>query len=672
MTKEQIRDEIKERISCLDYLQKSRAGQYICPNCGSGTGQHKSGALTYYESTNTVYCHSCGWSGDAIDLIQLTEQTDYNGALEIGARILGLDYTLTSPTKAPQSGLKRPKGKYINEAKKPAQNGAESPTEPKDFTAYFTECTKRLQESAEAISYLKARGIGQDTAAACNIGFDPAADPAGSGHAAARLIIPTSRSHYVGRSIDPATPAEYAKLNNKGGSPGIFNVNALYTQEMQNVFVVEGAFDALSIIELQAKAIALNSANNGDRLLKQLQDKPTAASFIICFDNDQDPKTKQRTQQAAQDLCEGLKQQGYKSIVFDISGYCKEGEKDMNDILQHDRSRAAQIIQAATAELNKDDLSRFFEKVQTEAYRPYKTELPFFDDLLGGGVLKQTLLLLMAAPGTGKTTLCQQIAEEMAEHGKPVIYLNFEMSREQMLAKALSGRLAKTGKRYSATEILQGYKWTMEQQADIAQALADYRQDIFPYLQYNPGNTGSDLEQLLSYLQEIGEQAAAAGREAPAVVVDYLHLISSKRGLDNQELIKQAVTGLKQYAIKYNTFVIGIVATNRTSNTAGRITLESGRDSSNIEYTADYQLSLNYYDIEKGLIKADEPDKLAELQTEKYRRMLIRVLKGRLILPGRTRNVYFDAAGNRFIDGESGFIPEGAKLFDAPRPGKRL
>lgn len=673
MTRNQIRDEIKERISCTDYLQKSKRGQYICPFCGSGTGHNQSGALTYYKNTNTVYCHACGRSGDSLDLIQIAENVDYNRALEIGADKLGLNYAPTSPINGPQSDSKASKDKYIKEAEKTAQNGAERPTGANDFSEYYRECAKRLQESKAAISYLTARGISPDTAAACGVGFDPAADPADSGHKAARLILPTSRSHYVGRSIDPATPKAYSKLNPKGGSPGIFNAKALYAQEIQEIFVVEGAFDALSVIELQGQAIALSSANNGAKLLKQLQERPTDKAFIICFDNDKTPTTKQRVQQAAAGLCEDLQQAGYKAITFDISKYCCEGEKDLNDILQHDRSRAAAAIQDATTEIRKDELSRFFDKIQTEAYKPYKTEQPFFDELLGGGILRQTLLLLMAAPGTGKTTLCQQIAEAMAAHRKPVLYLCFEMSREQMLAKALSRRLAEAHKEYNTTDILQGYKWTLEQQSDIAQALADYRRDIYPYLQYNPSGASSDLDQLLSYLQEIGQQAKAEGREAPAVVVDYLHLISSKRGLDNQELIKQAVTGLKQYAIEYNTIVIAITATNRASNTAGRITLESGRDSSNIEYTADYQLSLNYYAIEKGEVKPEDQDKLDELKAEPYRRMLLRVLKSRFEQVGRTRNVYFNPRENRFYDGESGFIPEGAKLFvKSPSTGRRL
>ena len=133
---------------------------------------------------------------------------------------------------------------------------------------------------------------------------------------------------------------------------------------------------------------------------------------------------------------------------------------------------------------------------------------------------------------------------------------------------------------------------------------------------------------------------------------------------------------LKQYAIKYNTFVIGIVATNRTSNAAGRVTMESGRDSSNLEYTADYQLSLNYYALDKGKLDTSKDsynDELAKIQGAKWRQMIIRVLKGRFCPPGKSAKVYFNAESGLFY-GENDFMPaDSARIpFEtAPAAGKR-
>ena len=657
MNRDDAREYIRQNLSCTNYLTKSKGTQYCCPFCGSGTGKSKTGALTYYPKTNTFTCFSCHKSGDIYDIIQEVEQIDFNKALSLAADRLNISIDDYSHTDATQRAFKHSDDKTPAAISKAPQKPTESATE--DYTEYYKQCELSLKDSKEALSYLAARGISYATAARCHLGFDAKADPAKSNHPTPRVIIPTCKSHYVGRAIIETDKA-YKKLNVKGGSPYIFNAAAL-TGDSNIIYVTEGAFDALSLLEIGKEAIALNSTGNTRLLIDYLTGSPQPEkAFIICFDNDTD-KTAETTTQHANDLLTQLRAMGYKAITYNVAG----SENDINDLLQHKGALyLAEQAAAAESALNRDALTEFFEKIQTEAYKPYKTDLQFFDDLLNGGIIPQSLLVLMAAPAAGKTTLCQQIAEQMALHRKPVIYLNLEMSKEQMLAKALSGKLSRTNQaQLSALDILQGYKWTSEQRTTIVAALDDYRARIFPYMQYNPDDIGSDLDSILSYLTATGERAKAAGKAAPAVIVDYLHLITTKRGLETAELIKQIVKGLKDYAVNYDTFVILISATNRTSNTAGKITLESGRDSSAIEYTGDYQLSLNYYDIDTGKVK---PDDVAELQREKWRRMVIRVLKGRFTPPQKTARVYFNAAYNSFYGEYGDFMPVDTDRVEFP------
>ena len=647
MDRDTAKEIIKQRISCADYLEKSKgANMYCCPFCGSGTGHNHTGALKVY-SDNTWYCHHCEQSGDVIDLIKQKYGTDFNGAFNMAASELNLEIDRYNAPENPRNDFKAADDKIHHEDSKAPGNAAEV-----DLTEYYRVCRERITDPAAA-SYLAVRGISTDTAATLGVGYDPEADPAGSGHKAPRVIIPTSKSHYVGRSIDPNTEKSYQKMNNKGGRPGIFNEAALYSGQSV-VYVVEGAFDAMSVCEVGAAAIALNSTSNTGRLLDLLKEKPAAdgTGFIVALDNDSDPNTAARTNAAAESLYNGLLQLGYDCIQYNIAG----SHKDANEALTANKEEFRGLLTAAERALHPDYLADFLEKIQTEAYKPYKTELSFFDDLLGGGVIQQSLLIVMAAPGTGKTTLCQQIAEEMAAHQKPVIYINLEMSREQMLAKAISYWMAKDGKSLTALNVLQGYSWGSGTREMVTVAIDAYRKKTYPYIQYNPGNTGSDLDSILDYLRSVGERAKASGQQAPAVIVDYLHLVSTSKGLDNQELIKQTVTGLKKYAIDYNSFVIGISATNRISNAAGKITMESGRDSSNIEYTGDYQLSLNYDLVDKGIVKPTDTEELGKLQRADWRRMIIRVLKGRFVTPGKTAQVYFHAANNIFY-GKDDFMP---------------
>lgn len=309
----------------------------------------------------------------------------------------------------------------------------------------------------------------------------------------------------------------------------------------------------------------------------------------------------------------------------------------------------------------EDYLTTFFNRISGDDYKPYKTGLSFFDNLLDGGPVKKTMLLLLAAPAAGKTTLCQQIAESMSEHGKPVLYVNLEMSREQMIAKSLSARCTLAGEPMTTLEVMQGYRWTPNQREAVTNALDQYRERVAPKLDYNPDGITGDLEKLTGYLDAIGERARAAGEPGPVVVLDYLHLLTWP-GEDVANVIKKSMQVLKEYAINYDTVSIAISATNRDSNRAGRITMESGRDSSGIEYTGDYILSLNYYQVDQGNVKTSDNDKMAVLTGRPWRQMLLRVLKNRFGIAGRPARVYFHSAGNRFY-AEDDFLPEDQNII---------
>ena len=319
-------------------------------------------------------------------------------------------------------------------------------------------------------------------------------------------------------------------------------------------------------------------------------------------------------------------------------------------------------------EKKADFYKDFLQIIQTDAYKPYPTECDFFDNVLNGGVIRQSLLLLLAAPATGKTTFCQQIAEEMARHGKKVLYVNLEMSRQQMLAKAISYRLAKKNKGDNITtvNVLQGYNWTEEQRQIITEELQAYTQDTAPNITYHnrPNGEKMSLESLRGVLHAEGEKYKEQGEPAPAVVIDYLHLLTSERaGTDPAALLKEATDCFKQYAINYNTFVILICATNRESNKKGDITLESGRDSSALEYTGDYVLSLQYTAIEDGIISPDDKKdkkRLQELQRDKWRKMTMTVLKNRFGIQGRTVQMWFKPSTNIF------YSKAAADFFDDP------
>ena len=311
-----LKSRIRQHFDCRDYLRKSSGcSLYICPACGSGSGRHRTGAVQFYPDTRRWFCHKCGTGGDIFTLYELEHGVDFRTALRELAAQLGTAVELPDTKPARDRSPAPP----------PARS---APPQPKDLSEYFTACRARLRDSA-AVAYLTGRGISLETAERCGLGYDPRADPAGSHCFCPRLIIPSNAFHFVARSIDPRTRAAYRVMNNCA-LPGIFHERALTAAGTAPVFATEGAFDALSILEVGGQAVALNSAANWKRLLDALQTHPVRAPLLLCLDNDEAGWA------ATAELAERLSMLRipFRDVCADVCG----SFKDPNEALCADRS----------------------------------------------------------------------------------------------------------------------------------------------------------------------------------------------------------------------------------------------------------------------------------------------------------------------------------------------
>jgi len=64
--------------------------------------------------------------------------------------------------------------------------------------------------------------------------------------------------------------------------------------------------------------------------------------------------------------------------------------------------------------------------------------IPHLDDLLGGGFIEESAVLVRGAPGTGKTTLGLQFLLEGARRGEPGLFISFEEFPQSLYRDALS------------------------------------------------------------------------------------------------------------------------------------------------------------------------------------------------------------------------------------------
>ena len=323
MDESTLKSQIRQHFDCRNFLEKSSGcSLYVCPVCGSGSGQHKTGAVQYYPDTQRWYCHKCRTLGDIFTLYELEHGADFNTALRALAEQLGTSVEPHSTKPA----RKRP----------PALSPVQCNSAPKDLSDYFAECRARLYDPA-AVSFLSGRGLSLKTAETYGLGFDPDSNPAGSRYPCPRIIIPTNRFHFVARSIDPHTQSTYRTLNNKGATPDLFNRQALYAPGDEPVFVTEGAFDALSVIEAGGSAVALNSVANGRLLLNALRERPTNHPLLLCLDSDRSGR------EACDNLAKQLHAGGvvFRDVCADVCGEAK----DPNAALQADRANLIETVQ---------------------------------------------------------------------------------------------------------------------------------------------------------------------------------------------------------------------------------------------------------------------------------------------------------------------------------------
>ena len=706
--REEMRQQIRARVSCLNYLKKSKHGLYCCPFCGSGNGRNETGAVKYYPDTNTICCFA-GCAGgdnkgkmyDVIDLYQNATGADHNTALQELAEQIGFTANGVTADK---------KKSFPLSAQKSTAAPSTEETPSADFTEYFKLCQERLN-NPRAVAYLEKRGISLETAKRAHIGYDGLADPANAPgaladddarktHTAPRIIVPTNKGHYVARRIDNIK--DFAKMNPAGSTPGVFGWRQL-NSKLPRIFVCEGVFDALSIIDAGAHAIALNSTANTGLLLDMLRtDPPRETVFILCLDNDKGGEG------ATPRLEKGLDELKVLHTRADICGGCKDPNEayttDRETFIQAltEAAKSAEEIRAQHAETVAEDpaedlteeepprmtgaemLQSFLSAVQERDFEPIPTGIKALDRALQGGFIRKTLVTLGAAPGMGKTALAQWILENMAEAGHNVLYINLEMAREQLLARSIS-RLAYTreGASVTALKVMRGYEWTDKEREIITKAADYYRERIAENFLYNPPGTTAELQKILATMEREAEHARAEGKPVPIVCIDYLQIIDCGKR-ETAEGIKAALNAFKDFARDNDTIVLLIVANNRASNASGTAELESGRDTSALEYSGDTVLGLTYTAIDdreqytvkeqtrnNGVTEKKIPYTLELIRQERRkayeegkpvpevcRRLSLKVNKNRFGDAGRVARLVFDGEHSTFTEAGAFTVPE--------------
>lgn len=700
MNRDNIRQEINSQplynFYALRMSPKGGRNHYVCPICGSGSGPKGTGALHVNPNTYRVTCFSGNCFGE--------KGEDTLGALE---KLWGLSETAVME----RCGYTIDKGDQdlTPLSRQSSQKPAADPEPDKDYleNGFYRQAYQQLQESSEALEYLARRGISRESIERFKLGFVPAwTHPKNAGkYPAPRIIIPRSRRTYQTRRID----GKDAYKNQLCGSMlDLFNVKCLESAKV--AFIAEGELDAISVMQIAdtederlhdgaIHCIGLGSTSNTGTLLEAAKWHRDIV-YILALDNDLKEDGTSHGKAAQDTLAAKMETEGIRYINYD-PGMIYGEFKDANDAYNADREAFSDKIRMLNrmaldewedlqteleAKREAEDEERrqrtgpgmvdlFLKEIETESYKPIPTGIKDIDRAMDGGFLKKTFVTIGAAPGMGKTALAQFLLENIAKNrdlNRDILFINLEMSREQLLGRSLSRYMWNMfGEDVSTLDVLRGYTWSEQRREHIHKAAAAYSEEVARRFIYNPPGVSASLDSILKAMEAEAARTQSEGREAPIVCIDYLHLIQGDPRDDEVLTLKKAVDRLKGYAIKHDTVVLAILANNRQSNKTGTADLESGRDTSAIEYSSDQHLGLTYAAILDH--ERDEAgdeytiDKIRELRRNAFnkgapipivcRRLVLSINKNRFNAGDASTRLVFDGRHSMFYQEKYDEIP---------------
>lgn len=661
-------EELKTRSSLLAYaeahLQRINRKSFACPSCGSGTGAHKTSALAFGKTNFT--CFSCGATGDAIELARITEGLDFQAAAQSVADAAGLRLEFESAAGRGRTSF--PTGE-ASEAAKAVQAVVPDHSEGRKRARRYIEQSREDLDNPEAVAYLASRGVSLETARKFGLGYDKATRG---------IVVPYLGTdwYYMRRYIEPrGANKAYKPPTGEVGNMPLFNADAL---DGEAVFVVEGEFDALAVLELGFPAVGINGTSGVERYVKALEARASKPVTVVMMDNDQ------RGKEAADKLAERL---GLASLPYLRTSLYSEAPaaKDPDEaahgapeavraVLSREYGEAAALGHERREEAFKAVLAGFHVKDPSEvaadiqALRNIQPKTPTgfkrLDAALGGG-LPVGLTIIGAVSSMGKTSFAVQLADQVALSGTPVLFVTCEQSARELTAKSLTRIMKERATMAenpatafdmaehapSASDVTDPVKrasWSDEQQLELLNACSVYSARYAPNLHILEPVEPPTVAGIRAAVAEIRAHAG----HAPMVVIDYLQLLApyDERASDKQ-IADRNMTDLRKLARDEGVAVFAISSLNR-ANYNGAVKLESFKESGGIEYGTDVLMGLQPFGTSRASKKKDVVAAIMQTKNKRIREVELTIIKNR---NGRLNTwgipYEYDAVCNKFVEG---------------------
>jgi replicative DNA helicase len=195
--------------------------------------------------------------------------------------------------------------------------------------------------------------------------------------------------------------------------------------------------------------------------------------------------------------------------------------------------------------------------------------------------------VVAARPAVGKSVVALKMALSSAAAGNRVLFVSLEMSREEIVSRALAALSGLT-----IEQVTQGIR----ERGEHEQKILETQQELSRYPLSIVDAGGVSVAMIAAWVRK------AARRNDPIrmLVVDYLQLLTPGRNRENRQVeVAEISRSLKNLARDSNAVVVGVAQVNRASEMRAdkRPSMGDLRDSGQIEADADHILLLHRPDL---------------------------------------------------------------------------
>ena len=205
------------------------------------------------------------------------------------------------------------------------------------------------------------------------------------------------------------------------------------------------------------------------------------------------------------------------------------------------------------------------------------TGFPIFDKCIGGGLRKHAITIIGARPKCGKSTMCKNMAYNVAKRGIPVLYLDTEMETSDQMNRLVSSVADVTIDDIESGKFAENpiYNQNVDDAVEEIKTVSFRHKNI----------AGMPFESQLAIIRKWLIRNVGLDKDGKAkdclLVYDYIKMMDTSelsKGIQEYQALGFLVTGLQNYAVKYDIPILAAVQLNRDGISAEDTSVIGGSD----------------------------------------------------------------------------------------------